>query len=222
MRLRRTGCTVVGLLGILLLPLAAHAQSVSTADLAGDWSVTFVSTPTTAFTATGVRAYQGTVTFTAAGAASGQLIADVFTAGQLTFTVSGSLVLSGQGVATGTLTLTGLDTRSLTVREARILANGHTIVGAATLQRPGGIRETGLITLVRLVSDQAFTRLQDLVATWNYHELTPSNPNSNGGDADWTRGKILFHPGGCSAAELVFANGTVREPLGDPTAATFG
>jgi hypothetical protein len=219
---RHPGCTIVTLLLALVVPVAVFAQPLSTADLAGEWSVTYVSTPTTAFTAASVRGYQGPVTFTAAGAASGTLIADVFTAGELTFTVSGALALSGQGVATGTLTLAGLDGRFLAVNEARILANKHTIVGVATLQRPGGIQETGLITLVRLVSDQTFTRAEDFVASWNYHELIPSNPGSNDGDADWTRGSVTFHPNGCSVAELFFADGTQREAQDPGNLASFG
>jgi hypothetical protein len=111
-------------------------------------------------------------------------------AGALTFTVTGSLALSAQGVATGTLTLTGSDARSLVVEEARILGNRHTIVGAVTLHRPGAT-DTGLVTLLRL-TDQTFSRINDLAATWNYHEITPSNA-LKAGDAGWIQGKIDFH-----------------------------
>jgi hypothetical protein len=215
-------CTIVTLLLVLLAPFAASAQPLSTADLAGEWSVTYVSSPTTAFVTASVRGYQGTATFTAAGVATGQLIADVFTPAELTFTVSGSLAISGQGVATGTLTLTGLDTRSLTLREGRLLASKYTIVGAATLLRPTGIQETGLITLVRRDADQTFSRPDDFVATWNYHELIPSNPGSNAGDADWSQGNVTFHPNGCSVAELFYADGTLREGVDPGNLASFG
>ena len=146
--------------------------------------------PTGGFTASGIRAYKGDVAFDAAGVASGTVIADEFTPGALTFTVAGSLALSAQGVATGTLTLTGTDARSLVVEEARILVNRHTIIGAATLHRPGAT-DTGLVTLVRLTG-QTFSRAADLVRLWNYHEVTPSN-QLKAGDADWTRGRIYFH-----------------------------
>jgi hypothetical protein len=221
MRRRHLGCTGLALLVVLLPPFVVAAQTLSTPDLADPWQVSYVATPTGAFTGGSIRAYKGTVTFSATGAASGTLVADEFTPGALTFTVAGGVALSAEGRVSGTLTLTGLDTRTLAVAEASILVNRHTIVGAATLTRPDAV-DTGLITLVRLVSGQTFSRQADLADTWNYHELTPSNQQLNGGDADWTRGKIIFHASGCSAAELFFANGTVREALGDPTAATFG
>ena len=158
---RHPGCVVLALLFLLLLPLGAAAQPLSTADLADAWRVTYVAVPTGPFTASGIRAYKGDVAFDAAGVASGMVIADEFTPGALTFTVTGSLALSAQGVATGTLTLTGTDARSLVVEEARILVNRHTIVGAATLHRPGAT-DTGLVTLVRLTG-QTFSRAADLV-----------------------------------------------------------
>jgi len=219
---RHLGSTILALLVPLLLPPAALAQTFSTAALADDWLVSYVATPTTGFTGESIRAYKGPLTFSATGVASGTLVADEFTATALTFNVTGSLTLSPQGVATGTLTLTGLDARSLVVREARILVNRHTIVGVATLTRPGAT-DTGLITLVRLTA-QTFSRPADLVGDWNYHEVTPSNLLLNGGDAGWTRGTITFHPGGCSAADLFLSDGTPRaqrDPT-DPTLPTFG
>lgn len=218
---RHFGGIVLAVLVLLLRPPVGDAQPLSTADLADAWQVTYVATPTTAFTGLSLRAYKGVVTFSAAGAASGTIVADEFTPAALTFTVTGSLALTGQGLVTGTLVLTGLDARSLEVAEARILVNRHTIVGAATLSRPGGT-DTGLVTLVRL-TDQTFERLADLVGNWNFHEVAPSS-SLNGGDADWTRGTITFHPGGCSAADLFRSNGLARErrdPV-DPTLPTFG
>jgi hypothetical protein len=219
---RHPGCVVLALLFLLLLPLGVAAQPLSTADLADEWRVTYVAVPTGPFTASAIRAYKGGVTFDAAGVASGTVIADEFTPGALTFSVTGSLALSAQGVVTGTLTLTGTDARSLVVEEARILVNRHTIVGAATLHRPGAT-DTGLVTLVRL-TDQTFTRAANLVGSWNYHEVMPSNASHpvNIGDADWTRGTILFHPDGCSAADLFRADGSRRAQIDDPPLPTFG
>jgi hypothetical protein len=211
--MRRHPGGVLAVLVVLALVLAGRAQALSTADLADDWRVTFVATPTTLFTGSSLRDYRGDVVITSGGVVSGTLVADEFTPGALTFTVTGTVTLSAQGLMTGTLKLTGLDIRSLRVEEARILANRHTLVGAATLTRPGGT-DAGLVTLVRL-TDQTFTRAADLVGDWNYHEVSPSN-QGRGGDADWTRGSISFHPDGCSAADLFFADGTVRERR-DPT-----
>src|SRR6185436_3774029 len=176
---------VLALVFLLLLPLGAAAQPLSTADLADTWRVTYLAVPTGPFTASALHTYKGNVAFDASGVASGTLVTDEFSAGELTFTVTGSLALSAQGVVTGTLTLTGTDARSLVVEEARILVNRHTIVGAVTLHRPGAT-DTGLVTLVRL-TDQTFSRATDLTATWNYHEVNPSN-QLNAGEADWTRG----------------------------------
>src|SRR5262245_41191825 len=54
--MRRHPCGVVlGVLVVLVLALAGHAQALSTANLADDWRVTFVSSPTFAFSSTAVR-----------------------------------------------------------------------------------------------------------------------------------------------------------------------
>src|SRR5262245_119286 len=216
---RYPGCVLLALLFLLLLPLGVAAQPLSTADLADAWRLHYVAVPTGQFTASALRAYKGDVTFDTAGVASGTLIADEFSPGALTFTVTGSLALSDQGIATGTLTLTGTDARSLVVEEARILVNRHTIVGAATLHRPGAT-DAGLVTLVRL-TDQTFTRQTDLVGFWNFHEVTPSS-QLNAGDADWTRGRILFHSDGCSAADLFRADGSLRAHIDNPPLPSFG
>ena len=70
------------------------------------------------------------------------------------------------------------------------------------------------------LTGQTFTRAADLVGFWNYHEVTPSN-QLNAGDADWTRGPIFFHPGGCSAADLFFADGTRRAEIDRSRASHF-
>lgn len=216
---RHLGGVVPAVLMVVVLVLAGHAEALSTADLADDWRVTFVASPTLAFGTTAVRTYQGDVTFSAAGVASGTLTLGDLAPGTVDFTVVGSAALSAQGLVTGSLTLTGPDTRSLVIPEARLLGNRHTIVGVATLNR-GGVRDTGFITLVRL-TDQIFSRTGDLAATWNYHEITPSNV-LKAGDADWTQGKIDFHGDGCTVATLFFADGSIRaQPVpGNPT--SFG
>src|SRR5262245_21467207 len=108
---------VLALLFTLLLPPGIAAQPLSTADLADTWRITYLAVLTGAFTAPALHTYKGDVTFDASGVASGTLVTDEFSAGELTFTVTGSLALSAQGIATGTLTLTGPDTRSLVVEE---------------------------------------------------------------------------------------------------------
>ena len=216
---RHPGGVVLTVLVVLVLALAGHAEALSTADLADDWRVTFVASPTSAFSSTAVRTYQGDVTFSAAGVASGTLTLGDLAPGTVAFTVSGSAALSAQGLVTGSLTLTGSDTRSLVIPEARLLGNRHTIVGVATLNR-GGLRDTGFITLVRL-TDQTFSRTGDLAATWNYHEITPSNV-LKAGDADWTQGKIDFHGDGCTVATLFFADGTIRAQPDPNNPTSFG
>jgi len=205
---RHPGGVVLAVLVVIVLALAGRAQALSTADLADDWRVTFVASPTFAFTSTAVRTYEGDVTFSAAGAASGTLTLGDLAPGTVMYTVSGSAALSAHGLVTGSLTLTGPDARSLVIPEARLLGNRHTIVGVATLNRGMGMRDTGFITLVRL-TDQTFSRIGDLAATWNYHETTPSNALKTG-DADWIQGKIDFHGDGCTVATLFFSDGSIR------------
>ena len=89
------------MLFLLLLPLGAAAQPLSTADLADQWRVTYLAVPTGPFTASALRAYKGDVTFDASGVASGTLIADEFSPGALTFTVTGSLALSARASPPG-------------------------------------------------------------------------------------------------------------------------
>jgi hypothetical protein len=216
---RHPGGVVLAVLVVLVLALAGHAEALSTADLADDWRVSFVASPTFAFSSTAVHTYQGDVTFSAAGVASGTLTLDALAPGTVAFTVSGSAALSAQGLVTGSLTLTGSDTRSLVIPEARLLGNRHTIVGVATLNR-GGLRDTGFITLVRL-TEQTFSRTGDLAATWNYHEITPSNA-LKAGDADWIQGKIDFHGDGCTVATLFFSDGSIRAQPVPSNPTSFG
>ena len=211
----------------------AHAQSISTADLAGTWSVFQLATPSTTFTGGDVRSYSGPVTFDAGGTVTAGTLTDDQGAG---FTVSGALTVTAAGVVDGTLPLDdGAATPDLMldVREARLLLNKHTIVGASTI-----LGAPGLFTLVKLEA-VPFTLSGNLAGDWNYHELTPSNniaplppanipavapPAPAAGDATWVRGSITFHdvPNPfCTEADLALADGTVRAQRGvDPT--SFG
>jgi hypothetical protein len=203
----------------------AHAQSISTADLAGTWSVFQLATPSTTFTGAAVRSYSGTLTFNVAGTVTAGTLTDDQAAG---FTVSGALAVTAAGVVDGTLTLDdGLATPDLMldVREARLLLSKHTIVGASTI-----LGSPGLFTLVKLEAAPIFTLSDNLAGDWNYHELTPSNnivpappaevPSVTPpapGDATWVRGSITFHdvPNAfCTEADLVLADGTVRAQRG--------
>jgi hypothetical protein len=216
---RHPGWAIITLLLVVVLaPLLASAQPLSTADLAGDWFVSQVTAPTTAFTGASIRAYRGTLSFSVLGAASGTLTDDL----AADFVVTGTLTVRSQGQVDGTLTLAGSDTRSFEIREARILTDRHTIVGAATVTHASGTPAVtaGLFTLVRL-TDQTFSRFSDLVGDWHYHELDPSNTVLDG-DADWSRGTTTFHENGCSTAQLFFSNGTVRESFDADNLTSFG
>ena len=210
MRLRRTGCTVVGLLGILLLPFVAHAQSVSTADLAGTWSVFHLTTPMGAYDASDVRQLRGQVTFDATGTVtSGSLTDGIST----TPFVTGTFSVSPLAVVDGALSLGGVAT--FDVREARLLLTRHTIVGAASVGD-----QVGLFTFVKVGQIEFGTNLP---GNWHYHEITPgSDPAQTTGEASWTAGSITFHAAGnCTEADLTLADGTIRAQRdGDPT--SFG
>jgi hypothetical protein len=228
---------IVAICALLVLTglRSAHAQSISTADLAGTWSVFQLATPAIGpFTGGDVRSYSGTVTFDAGGTVTAGTLTDDQTA---SFTVSGALTVTAAGVVDGTLPLDdGAATPDLVldVREARLLLNKHTIVGASTI-----LGAPGLFTLVKLEAAPIFTLGGNLAGDWNYHELTPSNniapsppanipavapPAPAAGDATWVRGSITFHdvPNPfCTEADLVLADGTVRASRGvDPT--SFG
>jgi hypothetical protein len=212
-------------LALALLGLAAaipaHAQAFSTADLEGTWRLYQVATPTGAGGAGSIRSYSGQVTFDgAATVTAGSLTDDLGTV----YTVTGTLALTAAGLLQGTLDLD--PPGALVVHEARLLASEFTLVGAATI-----LDQVGLFTLVKLDATQTFT-LQDDVAndgdgtgTYAYHELTPSDAELTAavpGDANWSSGSITFHgDSGCTEADLVRADGTVRAVrTADPT--SFG
>jgi hypothetical protein len=212
----------VAMFAMLVLALAPGlAQAFSTADLEGTWKVTQLSTPPGALTGADVRSFSGLVSFDANGAVSGaSVIAENIGGGS--FIVGGNLSVSAGGIVNGTLVLTTLDDEvlpsgTLVIREARLLANRFTLVGAANI-----LGQVGLFTFVKQDDAQTFTIADDLGGDWNYHELTPSNNlsgNSTASDAAWITGSITFHAdSGCTEADLVLSDGTVRaqREVGDP------
>jgi hypothetical protein len=213
MRLKAIGL-LCALLTLAAVP-ASHAQSITTADLTGTWSVFQLATPATTFAGADVRSYRGSIT----------VAAGVVTAGTLTddqlhiFTVTtGTLTITAAGVVDGTLTLDdGMATPGLTldIAEARLLLSKHTIVGASTI-----LGHPGLFTLVKSAGPP-FTLTDNLAGDWNYHEVTPSNQLTvpDHGDATWVKGTITFHdvPNAfCTEADLTLADGTVRATRAGP------
>ena len=195
---------------VLLVVLAAlapaHAQTLSTSDLAGTWSVFQLATPGTNVTGPGVRSYSGTLTFDDAGVVTAGILNDP----PVVYGVTGALTLTPAGILDGTLTLDdgagNID--ELDVREARILLDKHTIVGASTV-----FGNPGLFTFVKVAASQTFLIDEDLAGDWTYHEITPSNLLTPGtpGDATWVKGDITFHEAnGCTEADLTLADGTPR------------
>jgi hypothetical protein len=232
-RMHRLGFVLVALVSVavgLAVAAPARAASVSTADLEGTWSLFQIGTPKTSVSAADVRTFSSAcptctpIAFDATGAVTAGVVTDDL---GTFYNVSGSLALSPAGLLSGTLTLD--DTVNapgmLIVREGRILVNKHTIVGAAEV-----FGDVGLFTFVKLEAGAAgsFTLATDLAGDWNYHEITPSNniprttPGAAQGDASYTRGTITFHgDSGCTEADLVLADGTVRATrTADPT--SFG
>lgn len=204
----------------VLLATSATAQSLTTTDLQGTWTLSLVSTPLGVAVVDGdhVTSYRGTVIFDAAGAVQGGSALRVRTHTSSTSRdVGGSLSVGPDGTVQGTLALAsgGTALRNLVVANARLLVDRHTIVGVVTGTSPTPPTvslEAGVLTLTKLESSQTFTINGDLAGDWNYYELTPVNTASHG-DAAWVQGTITFHRGGldtsCTDASLTLANGTV-------------
>ena len=218
---------IVAVCAILVLAVVvppAHAQSISTADLAGTWSVFQLATPATNVTGGSIRSYSGTLTFADTG---------LVTAGTLTddqprnYTVTGQLTLTATGLLQGTLALDGglNPSGTLEVRGARALANKFTIVGAASI-----LGQVGLFTFVK-ADGQVFSLNEDIAndgdgtGNYAYHEVTPSDQGPGtvaSGDASWSTGSITFHENdGCTAADLRRADGSIRAQRSDG-ATSFG
>jgi hypothetical protein len=226
----RRQCPAIGsVLVVMVLLLAAtspaQAQSFSTADLAGTWSLFQLSTPATVVTGAAVRSYSGSITFNASGAVtSGTVTDDLLVA----HTVTGSLTISAAGLVDGTLSLDGGPGHvgSLDVQGARLLASRFTIAGASIV-----FDSPGLFTLVKTDGGQTFSLNQDVATdgdgngNYTYHEITPVDQGVSAaepGDANWSSGSITFHEtDGCTAADLVRADGTVRAQRSDG-ATSFG
>jgi hypothetical protein len=186
-----------------------------------------------------IRSYGGQVTFDAAGAVTAGTITETITTDAATGTTvtqdflltEGALTLSASGVLGGTIVLDG-GPDTLEVREARALATRFTIVGASTIRG-----QVGLFTLVRLDGAQTFSLNEDVAnddnqdGLYSYHEITPSDqgisapvePPSSPGDASWSTGTITFHQeGGCTEADLLRADGTIRAQRVDGNPTSFG
>src|SRR5262245_58638244 len=218
----------LALVGAIALPTPARAQgTISAADLTGTWAVSQIATPTAPFTAAAVRSYTGTVTLAAGVATGGSLVNDL---GDPFTVTGGALTVNSAGVVGGTVTLDdGLATPGLTleVAEARLLLSRHAILGVSTI-----LDHPGFFTMVRREPGQPFTIPADLANDWHYHELTPSNAippmaPAAAGDATWVKGTITFHqqpdaPNGCSEADLLLADGTVRAQRVGGNLQTFG
>jgi hypothetical protein len=85
MKLKAIG--VVCALLALAASSPAHGQSLSTADLAGTWSLFQLAAPSSTFTGADVRSYSGTLTFDATGTVTTGTLTDDQATG---FTVSGT------------------------------------------------------------------------------------------------------------------------------------
>jgi hypothetical protein len=225
---------VVAFVWATLAPAAvgpAHAQSFSTADLAGTWRVFQLATPMGNVVAASIRSYSGQVTFDATGAvAPGVLTDDQSTP----YTVTGTLTLTAAGLLQGTLTLDdGVNpTGTLEVHEARALSSKFTIVGGATV-----LGQVGLFTFVKTDAGQTFSLNDDVAndgdgdGNYTYHEITPSDQGltaASPGDANWSSGSITFHGDplnnslGCTEADLVRADGTIRAQRVEGSPTSFG
>jgi hypothetical protein len=194
---------------------AADAQTFSNADLAGVWGVYQLATPGSALTSgDDIRTYTGQVEFDANGIVNGDSSVVTDNLGHA-YIVSGNFSVSTSAIVTGRLTLTGLGTPSgtLEVQEARLLVNRHTIIGVSKVLGT----TIGLFTFAKQDDGQTFG-VADIGGSstldWNYHELTPSNNLDPNAGAAWVKGVITFHGTdsnpGCSVADLVLPDGTIR------------
>jgi hypothetical protein len=206
-------------------PSVAAAQAFLPSDLQGTWEIFQLATPPGAFNASSIGAYRGQVTFDEAGVVSGSSVLTENQSGNTyLILIGGNVSISTAGVVTGSLPLsqisgTGPSSGAIALREARLLDNRHTILGAASL-----FGQLGLFTFAKLEPDQTFG-LTDIggnasgdpavSADWSYHELTPSNDLSaaaaSADGAAWVTGVITFHGlDGCSQGDLVLSDGTIR------------
>ena len=237
LRARFGAATFAGIVLALAALSPAHGQSFTTPDLNGTWRLFQLATPLGNVSQDSIRSYSGSVTFNDAGEVTAgsidEVTTDPVTGDAVTTTIpltGGSVTLSPAGVLGGSITLAG-GPDTLTVREARALATKFTIVGASTIRG-----QTGLFTLVRTDGVQTFSLEQDVAndgdgdGQYNYHEITPSDvgnssltPPTSPGDASWSTGTITFHQvGGCTEADLVRADGTIRAARSEADPNSFG
>jgi hypothetical protein len=207
----------VCLLWLASAAASAHAQTLSTADLAGTWAFVQLAPPLGGVNASTLRSYSGQVTFGADGAAVGGTVTDD-QANSRTVT-SGGLTVAANGHVSGSLGFDGLPQDDFLVSDARLLTNRHAIVGAATFFDEATLfSRVGLFNLVKLETGQSFTINVALAGSWTYHELDPVDQSlpSGAGTASWSRGLLTFHtddatPGqSCTEANLVRSDGSVR------------
>ena len=214
-----SGVAIAMALLALILATPAQAQTFSNADLEGVWNVFQLTAPTGALTGPDVSSYSGQVEFDANGlvVSASSAIAKNEGATPPAYLVSGNFSVSVGGVVTGTLILVNASppgpNTTLEVREARMLTNRFTIVGASKLAG-----QVGLFTFAKQPDGQTFSVADiggDSTRDWNFHELTPANSGTTSSDgAAWVNGLITFHGTdsnpGCSVADLVLSDGTIR------------
>lgn len=224
----RVGFVLVALVSLALglgAVTPAHAQSLSTTSLTGAWSFFQLATPAGAFGNSSIRSYSGQITF--AGDGTGADTAAPITDDLLnTFTITGGgLTVTAGGNVSGSLQFNNSGNNDFTISDARLLTNGHTIVGTATI-----LGQVGMFNLIKLESSsQSFSLDTDLATSWNYFELTPSNDlarattSASQGDAAWVKGSITFHAtSGCTDAALTLPDGTNRSVISGSPGTNFG
>jgi hypothetical protein len=219
-------CRPMGLVLALLVSLTlgfgarAHAQSLSTADLAGTWSFFQLATPSASVNGSNIIAYAATVTFGADGSVTGSL-----SGGGLSGALAGTFGVTPDGQVQGFFSCCGDVAQDFVITGARMLANKDTIVGTATI-----FGQLGLFNLVK-VEAQSFTVNNDLAGDWSYFEINPSDASlpSGSGNASWSQGLFRFHLNtitnatpneSCTEANLVRSDGSVRVTMNG--AGTFG
>ena len=226
---RRAARLGIAVLAICLAVTAsaglAAAQAFLPGDLEGTWEIFQLATPQGTFDSTAIGAYRGFVTFDANGVVSDTSVLTENQSGNAyLILIGGNVSISTAGVVTGSLSLsrisgTGPSSGAIVLREARLLDNRHTILGAAAL-----FGQVGLFTFAKREPEQTFGLKDiggdasldpDASANWSYHELTPSNDLSAAAvsqdGAAWVTGVITFHGiDGCSQADLVLSDGTIR------------
>ena len=219
-------CRLQGLVLALLVSLTlgvgatAHAQSLSTVDLAGTWSFFQLATPSSNVSSSNIISYTASLTFGADGTVGGNFVDAGAHSGNAVS--SGVFSVTADGQVQGFFSCCDDVAQDFVITGARMLTNKHTIVGTATI-----FGQAGLFNLVKL-ENQTFDLNTDLAGDWSYHELTPSNnlprttAGASQGDAAWVNGAITFHANGCTDAALTLSDGTVRSQVTGTPGVPFG